>query len=47
MDTFRRAWENQTRILTEAVDDIVIIDDLLAVTGSWTAIQRKMHPWAS
>lgn len=34
METFRRTWENQTRILTEAVDDIVIIDDLLAVTGT-------------
>lgn len=33
METFRRTWENQTKILTEAVDDIIIIDDLLAVTG--------------
>lgn len=32
METFRRTWENQTKILTEAVDDIIIIDDLLAVT---------------
>ncbi|CAL8142922.1 unnamed protein product [Orchesella dallaii] len=32
METFRKTWENQTKILTEAVDDIIIIDDLLAVT---------------
>lgn len=33
MDVFRQAWENQVRILTEAVDDITTIDDFLAVSG--------------
>ena len=33
MDVFRDAWENQVRILTEAVDDITTIDDFLAVSG--------------
>lgn len=33
MDVFREAWENQVRILTEAVDDITTIDDFLAVSG--------------
>merc|ERR1712136_630667 len=32
MDTFRDAWENQVRILTDAVDDITTIDDFLAVS---------------
>ncbi|KAJ9597614.1 hypothetical protein L9F63_011520, partial [Diploptera punctata] len=32
MDVFRDAWENQVRILTEAVDDITTIDDFLAVS---------------
>ncbi|XP_026463866.1 catenin alpha isoform X2 [Ctenocephalides felis] len=32
MDVFRHAWENQVRILTEAVDDITTIDDFLAVS---------------
>jgi catenin alpha len=32
MDVFREAWENQVRILTEAVDDITTIDDFLAVS---------------
>jgi len=32
MDVFRAAWENQVRILTEAVDDIVTVDDFLAVS---------------
>lgn len=32
MDAFRDAWENQVRILTEAVDDITTIDDFLAVS---------------
>lgn len=36
MDVFRDAWENQVRLLTEAVDDITTIDDFLAVSG-------KMH----
>lgn len=33
MEVFRDAWENQVRILTEAVDDITTIDDFLAVSG--------------
>lgn len=32
METYRLAWENQVRILTEAVDDITTIDDFLAVS---------------
>ncbi|XP_037919353.1 catenin alpha isoform X7 [Hermetia illucens] len=32
MDAYRAAWENQVRILTEAVDDITTIDDFLAVS---------------
>ena len=32
MDLFREAWENQVRILTDAVDDITTIDDFLAVS---------------
>ncbi|KAK9509192.1 hypothetical protein O3M35_006559 [Rhynocoris fuscipes] len=32
MDVFRDAWENQVRVLTEAVDDITTIDDFLAVS---------------
>jgi len=32
MDSYRQAWENQVRILTEAVDDITTIDDFLAVS---------------
>ena len=32
MEVFRQAWENQVRILTEAVDDIVTVDDFLAVS---------------
>jgi len=38
MDVFREAWENQVRILTEAVDDITTIDDFLAVSG-WTRVR--------
>lgn len=34
MDAFKDAWENQVRILTEAVDDITTIDDFLAVSES-------------
>ena len=34
MDAFKAAWENQVRILTEAVDDITTIDDFLAVSES-------------
>jgi len=34
MEAFRKAWETQTRILTEAVDDIIVIDDFLGVTGN-------------
>lgn len=33
MEVFRAAWENQVRVLTEAVDDITTIDDFLAVSG--------------
>uniref|UniRef100_A0A2M4CPJ4 Putative alpha-catenin n=1 Tax=Anopheles darlingi TaxID=43151 RepID=A0A2M4CPJ4_ANODA len=32
MEAYRLAWENQVRILTEAVDDITTIDDFLAVS---------------
>ncbi|XP_023246625.1 catenin alpha isoform X2 [Copidosoma floridanum] len=32
MEVFRQAWENQVRVLTEAVDDITTIDDFLAVS---------------
>lgn len=32
MDAFKQSWENQVRILTEAVDDITTIDDVLAVS---------------
>ncbi|XP_044763130.1 catenin alpha [Coccinella septempunctata] len=32
MDAFKQIWENQVRILTEAVDDITTIDDFLAVS---------------
>lgn len=32
MDAFKQLWEKQMRILTEAVDDIITIDDFLAVS---------------
>lgn len=32
MEAYRLSWENQVRILTEAVDDITTIDDFLAVS---------------
>lgn len=32
MEAHRQSWENQVRILTEAVDDITTIDDFLAVS---------------
>ena len=32
MEVFRDAWEKQDRILTDAVDDIVTVDDFLAVS---------------
>ncbi|OQR71434.1 catenin alpha-like [Tropilaelaps mercedesae] len=32
VEAFRTAWENQVRLLTEAVDDITTIDDFLAVS---------------
>jgi len=32
MDAFRMLWENQVKILTDAVDDISTIDDFLAVS---------------
>lgn len=41
MDVFRDAWENQVRILTEAVDDITTIDDFLAVSG------KIMNPFSA
>ena len=33
MDVFKDSWENQVRLLTDAVDDITTIDDFLAVSG--------------
>lgn len=39
MDVFRETWENQVRILTEAVDDITTIDDFLAVSGAYIHIK--------
>lgn len=35
MDVFKDAWENQVRLLTDAVDDITTIDDFLAVSGKY------------
>ena len=32
MDVFQAAWENQVMILTDAVDDIVTVDDFLSVS---------------
>ena len=32
METFKDAWENQVRLLTDAVDDIVTVDDFLSVS---------------
>jgi catenin alpha len=32
MDVFKEAWEAQVRILTDAVDDIVTVDDFLSVS---------------
>jgi catenin alpha len=32
MEVFKQAWEGQVRILTDAVDDIVTVDDFLAVS---------------
>ncbi|CAG9759441.1 unnamed protein product [Ceutorhynchus assimilis] len=32
MDAFRLTWENQVRILTDAIDDITTVDDFLAVS---------------
>ncbi|XP_065579492.1 catenin alpha-like isoform X2 [Artemia franciscana] len=32
MQAFKESWENQVRVLTEAVDDITTIDDFLAVS---------------
>lgn len=34
MQAYRLSWENQVRILTDAVDDITTIDDFLAVSGN-------------
>lgn len=36
MDTFRDVWEEQVRLLTEAVDDITTVDDFLIVSGKIT-----------
>lgn len=44
MDVFRDAWENQVRILTEAVDDITTIDDFLAVSGKSMNTPRVSTP---
>ena len=41
MDVFRDAWENQVRILTEAVDDITTIDDFLAVSGEFDRLNLE------
>lgn len=43
MDVFKDAWENQVRILTEAVDDITTIDDFLAVSGIYLKTLRVFH----
>jgi len=32
MDVFKVAWESQVQILTDAIDDIVTVDDFLAVS---------------
>ncbi|KAL1492737.1 hypothetical protein ABEB36_010946 [Hypothenemus hampei] len=32
MEAFRLTWENQVRILTDAIDDITTVDDFLAVS---------------
>ena len=32
MDIFKNAWEQQVRLLTDAVDDIVTVDDFLSVS---------------
>ena len=32
MDIFRNAWDQQVRLLTDAVDDIVTVDDFLSVS---------------
>ncbi|XKL59113.1 hypothetical protein PGB90_000129 [Kerria lacca] len=40
MEVFRAAWENQVRVLTEAVDDITTIDDFLAVSVMPNFAQR-------
>lgn len=34
MAVFKDAWEKQVRVLTEAVDDIIHIDDFLAASGT-------------
>ena len=33
MDVFKVAWESQVQILTDAVDDIVTVDDFLAAVS--------------
>ena len=42
MDVFRSARENQVRILTDAVDDIVTLDDFLAVSENHILITAEM-----
>lgn len=42
MEAYRLSWENQVRILTEAVDDITTIDDFLAVSGK---INEKFYEY--
>ena len=34
MEIYKNTWENHIRVLTEAVDDIISIDDFLAVSGA-------------
>lgn len=34
MEMYKNTWENHIRVLTEAVDDIISIDDFLAVSGA-------------
>ena len=42
MDVFGSAWEDQVRILTDAVDDIVTLDDFLAVSENHILVTAEM-----
>ena len=42
MEEYRMCWENQVKILTEAVDDITTIDDFLAVSGKLHGFNSKI-----